>query len=670
MTKSLEELVQREFAAGGSLSKVTSGYSQRASQVEFAKAVANAFDNGESLIVEAGTGTGKTFAYLVPALICGGKILISTAGKTLQEQLFQKDVPAVMKALGIGSKVALLKGRNNYICVNRFEYAWEANVAKSKEEVAHLHEVKRFIKVTKTGDRSDISTVPDNSGIWKWVTSTSENCLSMNCPSRDKCFVLKAREKAKEADILIVNHHLFLADMALKDRDFADFLPSFDLVIFDEAHQLPAIATDFFSAVFSLSEVRTLAEELMILGARKIPKAVNWKPLSVKVKNRCTELRNKFKDLGLSDDQKEIFTEIPSISELVESLEKIEASIQDLIKPFVPLTDTDEEIKQAVSIAENLIFTISYWEDVCKNGGCLANDNKEKVRWFHLTAKSAFFYETPLNNAVSFKTYREKQNKPWILTSATLSVNKKGVKDFSHFVEEMGLEGVTAKSWDSPFDFPSQAMLYIPEDIVDPSNPMFPEAVAEKAWPLIKEYGGKAFVLCTSLRAMERIAADLRMRIENESVHITVLVQNEFPKQELIRRFREDNSSVLVGSMGFWEGVDIKGEALSLVVIDKIPFAKPDDPIFRGKSELLRSKNRNPFFDYSVPEAVVELKQGAGRLIRDSTDTGVLAICDSRILNKSYGSSIWRSLPNFSRSRTEGPVLEFIRSHRNAGKKH
>ncbi len=670
MTKSLEELVQKEFADGGSLSKVTSGYSQRSSQVEFAKAVANAFDNGESLIVEAGTGTGKTFAYLVPALICGGKILISTAGKTLQEQLFQKDIPAVMKALGVGAKVALLKGRNNYICINRFGYAWEANVAKSKEEVAHLHEVKRFINITKTGDRSDISTVPENSGIWKWVTSTNENCLAMNCPSRDKCFVFKAREKAKEADILVINHHLFLADMALKDRDFADFLPNFDLIIFDEAHQLPAIATDFFSSVFSLSEVRTLSEELMILGARKVPKSVNWKPLSNKVRDCCAELRNKFKDLGLSDDQKEIFTEVSSISELVEPLEKIEAAIQDLLKPIVPLVDTDDEVKQVVSVTEDLVSRISYWKEVCKNGGRLANDSKETVRWFHLTAKSAFFYETPLNNAVSFKSYREKQNKPWILTSATLAVNKKGAKDFSHFIEEMGLEGVTAKSWDSPFDFSSQAMLYIPEDIVDPNHPAFPEAVAEKAWPLIKEYGGKTFVLCTSLRAMDRIAADLRMRVEEEGVPIKILVQNEFPKQELIRRFREDSSSVLVGSMSFWEGVDIKGDALSLVVIDKIPFARPDDPIFRGKSELLKAKNRNPFLDYSVPEAVVELKQGAGRLIRDNTDTGVLAICDSRILNKGYGSSIWRSLPNFSRSRTEEPVLEFIRSHRNAGKKH
>ncbi|MCD8340430.1 MAG: ATP-dependent DNA helicase [Burkholderiales bacterium] len=651
----------RQFAQGSALAKATTGYVPRPSQIEFAKAVANAFENKSSLIAEAGTGTGKTFAYLVPALMFGGKGLVSTAAMTLQEQLYYKDIPAVVKSLGLGAKVALLKGRANYICLNRLATAMGENVARSRQEVTHIQEINKFAKITKTGDRSDVSNVPENSGIWRWVTSTKETCLGQNCPAHDQCFVFKARDKAREADILVINHHLFLADMALKDEEYADFLPDFDLVIFDEAHQLPSIATDFFADTLSLVEVRSLADELMVLGLRKLPSQTGWKKLSESVKNRCSDIRQKFKNLGVADDFRGELRNFASVHLIADPLGKLEEAIKGLVSQLESLRKSDEEVSQGLISADEILDKVDYWKGLCEKGKEKEEESSnlvtaETIKWFALSPKGLVFSETPLNNSKGFKDFREKQGKPWILTSATLSVDHR----FNHFQEEMGLQNVKAKSWDSPFSFSSQGMLYIPSKMVEPNDPSFPEKVAKAAWPLIKEFLGKTFILCTTLRAMDRIADDLRMRIDESGLSISVLVQNELPKQELIRRFREDGKSILVGSMSFWEGVDIKGETLSLVVIDKIPFAPPDDPVFKGKSERLRAENRSPFMEYALPEAITHLKQGAGRLIRDSTDTGVLMICDVRILNKRYGEIIWRSLPDFARTKDERIVLDFI----------
>ncbi len=655
MSDSLEKQVEKIFSKGSTLAKATPGYEPRQSQIEFAKAVARAFARKKSLIVEAGTGTGKTFAYLVPALLHGGKVLISTAGKALQEQLYNKDIPAVVKALGLGAKVAILKGRKNYICLNRLETAMGESVARNRQEVQHIQDIYKFAHITKTGDRSDTSTVPDNSGIWHWVTGAKETCVGSDCPYFQDCFVFKARDKAKDADILVINHHLFLADMALKDEAYTDFLPEFDLVIFDEAHQLPSIATDFFSENLSLTEIKNFAEEVMVLGIRKLPKAFEWRKLATSVKNRCDDIRQKFTSLGLPDDYKEELNSFKSAHLLAEPLEKLSEAIKGLADPLDQIPSPDPEADNWKTSADEFLEKIAYWKKICASQDS-TDTSIQNVQWISLSQKNAVFSKSPVSTAASFKKHREEQGKAWILTSATLSADN----NFDHFKEEMGLVGVEAKSWGSPFKFSSQGMLYIPEKIVGPNDPSFSEAVVKAAWPLIKEFNGKTLFLCTTIRALDRIGDELRRRISADNLSITVLVQNEYPKQELLRRFREDEEAVLVGSMSFWEGIDIKGEALSLVVIDKIPFMPPNDPIYKGKSKLLKAQGKDPFTDYSLPEAITLLRQGAGRLIRDYTDNGVLMICDNRILKKRYGKAIWSSLPDFARTKVEQEALEFI----------
>ncbi len=658
MSDSLVSIVENVFLDSGGLSKATPDYIPRPSQIEFAKSVARALEEHRSLIVEAGTGTGKTFAYLVPALLNDNKVLISTGGKTLQDQLYKKDIPAVIRALGIPARVEILKGRANYICLARFENAFTDNIAKTREEVAHLQEIKRFVNVTQSGDRSDISTVPESSPIWRAVTSTSENCLGENCPDRENCFVYKARDAARDATVLVINHHLFLADMALRDEDFTDFLPDFDVVIFDEAHQLPDVAVNFFSAMLSTADIRRFAEDAMVLGVRKlVNSSVNFRLLADRVRNRIDDLREKFRTIGLPDDARETLDKVGGINLVAEPLEKISNALEGLTEPFAPVND-DPEVVKLLDVAYDLQTKLRNWEGICANMPNVLPGGPSSVRWFSLSAKNVFFSESPLDNSNSFRKTREERGKPWILTSATLSVSG----NFDLFKKEMGLEEVESLSWESPFHYGFQGMLYVPDDIVEPNSSFFPEEVSKKAWPLIREYGGRTFVLCTSFRSMERVADDLRMRIDREKLSIQVLVQNDYPKQELLRKFKEEGSSILVGTMSFWEGVDIKGDALSLVVIDKIPFSSPGDPIYQGRAKWLQSQNRDPFREYALPEAVMTLRQGAGRLIRSQTDTGVLMICDVRLHKKNYGRTIWEALPDFARTAMQETALEFVES--------
>ncbi len=657
MAKSLEEQVEKVFSAGGNLSKVTTGYVPRQSQIAFAKAVANSIETGTSLIVEAGTGTGKTFAYLVPALIHGGRVVVSTAGKTLQDQLYEKDVPAVLKALGVGAKIAVLKGRNNYICRARFDNAMAENVSTSREEVAHLQEIKKFLNVTKTGEKSDVTTVPENSGIWRWVTSTSDNCIGRNCPDYDNCFVMRAREKAREADVLIINHHLFLADMELSGNDYADFLPDFDMVIFDEAHQIPSVASSFFADSLSLFEVKNFAQEAYVTAARLAPRAEKWKDYQTRIYNRADDVRLKCVVLGTKEDSKLSLEDFKDAFLLSEPVRNLSVAVKNVVEAIEKVAEGNEELQLVVKLGNTIIDKLNYWDKTLSD----SVQNKKaaddfSIKWLNVTPKNVTFSNTKLSYADKFKSYRLEAGKPWVLTSATLSVQG----DFKHFVSEMGLEDARSFSWESPFHYASQGLMYIPRDMCDPKTPDFPEQVVDKTWPLIKKNQGRAFILCTTHRAVSRISEYLRLKIERDNGHIPVLVQNEAPKNELIRLFREHGNAVLVGSMSFWEGVDIKGDSLSMVIIDKIPFAPPDDPVYRGKANYLESQNLSSFRELSLPEAIMTLKQGAGRLIRDHHDRGMLVICDVRILTKNYGGKIWNSLPDFARTANFETALSFL----------
>lgn len=658
--KQLIKKVEEVFAQDGAISKATPNYQARSSQVEFAKSVAEAMIEGKTIVVEAGTGTGKTFAYLVPALLHGGKVLISTAGKTLQDQLYLKDIPALLRSLKMGVRVALLKGRSNYICMARFDRAYNENFAKTREEVVHLNLIKNYLHRAKTGERNEIPDVPEFSGIWPAVTSNAENCLGKTCPDYDDCFVMKARDKAKEADILVINHHLFLADIALKDNEITDFLPEFDLIVLDEAHQLPSIASDFFSETLTLGNIKSLVEDCTLAGSSSCSSAANWTTLASRVANACDDIRLKITMITSQEDIRVSITKLKDAQLLVEPFEVLEKTLSNLGKHLEENREASPEVASCADRVQGTLVSVKRWEKILKGKTKAENG---KVAWLTTYGQNVMFNETPLVFADSFKKARLDQGKPWVLTSATLSTSSgENGRSFKHFVEQMGVEEAETFHWESPFDYRNQAMMYIPEDLPEPGKPEFSESVATRIWPFIKENGGRTFVLCTTIKAMETIAEHLRYNVEKEGLPIKVLLQKEKPKHELLREFREHGNAVLVGSMSFWEGVDIKGEALSLVVIDKIPFSPPDDPVTEGKCNWLESQNRNPFYELSLPEAIMLLMQGAGRLIRDENDRGLLIICDSRILTRRYGQRVWKSLPNFARTKNFTQAMNYLKS--------
>lgn len=660
------------FSENGDLSKATGGFKPRQSQKEFALAVARALIDKKSIVVEAGTGTGKTFAYLVPALLHGGRVLVSTAGKTLQDQLYMKDIPALIRALGLPLKACILKGRANYICKHRLERAMRENVAKSRDEVRYLHEIHKFSNASRTGERSDVPSVPENSPIWMEVTSTPENCTGGKCEHYEDCFVTQARERAKECDLVIVNHHLFLADLALKDNEMSELLPDFDLIVLDEAHQVPSIAQDFFSDTFSLYDVKGAAQDAIIAGTLKDPKSKeDWGDHGKRIINACDDLRVKFASIGMREEFRsavDTFNDRHLIAEPLRALKIRLGEMVEIMKNYSSDEDDedDAEFKLALQRLSDYRIKAEFWENVFSEKAEPRPEDSPAVRWFTLTPKNVWFNETPLSYAKVFRRIREEQGKPWVLTSATLAIRG----DFSLFLEQMGLQDAETYRWESPFDYSSQALLYIPGTIGLPNRPEFSLEVVDHIWPLIQKTGGRCFVLCTTLRAVDIISSVIRDRMDEEGSDLELFVQNEAPKNDLINRFRKCGKGILVGSMSFWEGVDIKGDALSMVVIDKVPFTPPDDPVFEGKKKWLESEGRNAFRELALPEATMLLMQGAGRLIRDENDYGVVMICDKRLIDPQcrWGKSVWSALPPFARTmRLE--IVEGFLDHINALKR-
>jgi len=680
------------FAPGGALARAVAGFVPRSSQRDMALAVFDAIVERGTLVAEAGTGTGKTFAYLVPSLLAGGRVLVSVGTKTLQDQIFDKDLRIVSGALGTQTDAVLLKGRQNYICLHRLERAAGDGLHETREAAAHLRHIERFARATVSGDRAEVSTVPEAAGIWHAVTSTRDNCLGADCPRFEPCFVYRARRRALAAQVVVVNHHLFLADMALRDEHFGELLPTVDTVVLDEAHHLPRIGNEFFGEGWSLAQVTELAADALASGLHAARDGAPWVDLTRSLEHAGREVRVNLAQAGLAAGSKVALDRLSEPAAVADALAALQQRAEQLNAALEQNAGRDPELDLLVPRVERLRAQIQDWRQATAASAGVARGQTAKpasagvangqppeagvargqtakpapasagaagdavVRWISTSVSGAQFRATPLSVSDSFVRARQRVAQAWILTSATLTVASR----FDAFLGEIGLEATTRR-WDSPFDFRQQALLYLPDPMPSPNSEHFAEDVADAAWPVICASGGRAFVLCATLKAVARVAARLEQHMERSGTRFPLLIQGRGTRRNLLQTYRNATGAVLVGSISFWEGIDVRGEALSLVVIDKLPFAPPDDPLVEARVRALRSQGRNPFVEYQLPQAVTLLKQGAGRLIRDEHDRGVLMILDGRLLSKSYGRIVMDSLPPFALTRDESVARGFFR---------
>jgi len=608
-----------------------------------ALAIADAINVNGQLIVEAGTGLGKTFAYLAPALLAGGKVIVSTGTKNLQDQLFQKDLPTVRDALKVPVTVALLKGRANYVCHYHLERAQSDGRFATREDVKYLAKIAQYAKVTNSGDRSGLADVPENAPVWMQVTSTRDNCLGQECPQHKECFVLKARKEAMEADVVVVNHHLFFADVMLRDEGVAELLPACNTVIFDEAHQLPETASLFFGDSISTSQLMDLARDARLEGVTSAKDFSALPTATDALDKAARDLRLVFKQ-GDGRMPAHATNELSGFSTTLRTVCEKLANLNGLLESQAQRSEGLEKCWQR---GVELLQKIKQWGDKEQEGF---------VHWLEVFHHSVQLNTTPLSIAEIFARQIGGHQRAWIFTSATLSVKQ----NFSHYQSEMGLLEARTACWDSPFNYQEQALLYVPQEMPEPNSSGYTEAVVQAALPLIEASKGRAFLLFTSLRAMQRAHEILTAEFDRKGFSYPLMQQGEGSRNELLSRFREHGNAVLLGSQSFWEGVDVRGEALSLVVIDKLPFAHPDDPVLAARIAQLNKQGRNAFMEFQLPRTVINLKQGAGRLIRDETDRGVLMICDPRLLSKHYGKRIWQSLPPFRRTRELNEAVKFF----------
>ena len=557
------------FAPGGELERAIPGYRMRPQQVEMAQAIERTIDKSTVLIAEAGTGTGKTVAYLVPALRSGGKVIISTGTKTLQDQLFNRDLPMVRDALGIPVTIALLKGRANYVCLHHLETAVSDGRFLNRDDARHIHSIKRFANTTETGDKAELSDVPETASVWAAATSTRENCLGSQCKHYADCFLMKARKAAHEAEVLVVNHHLFFADLVLRDEGTSDLLPACNTVIFDEAHQLPETASLFFGEVVSTQQLIELARDARNAG---ITHAKDFEALP----EACLKLDRAARDLRLAvnmDATRLAEKQIAANREFQDALTALQERLLELRELLESQAERAQELQNCLERADDFASRLTRWRDTTYDGF---------VRWLEVYQQSLALNLTPLSIAEPFQRQLEGQKRAWIFTSATLAVRN----DFTHYQRELGLtdeDKVATAGWASPFDFANQALLYVPEGMPDPNTPGYTEAVVEAALPVIQASGGKAFLLFTSLRALDRASELVDEAWEKLGLAYPLLKQGQGSRSELLERFRAEGNAVLLGSQSFWEGIDVKGEALSVVVIDKLPFAPPDDPVMAAR---------------------------------------------------------------------------------------
>jgi len=630
---------------GGPFRGVLPSFAPRTQQIQMAEAVERALSGTGTLIVEAGTGTGKTLAYLVPALLSGKRVIVSTGTKTLQDQLYFRDLPVVLDALALSVTKALLKGRANYLCLHRMDVARRDGRLPSRQAVDELEAVYGWSATTSDGDLSIAPVISEQSGLLPMVTSTLENCLGTECPQFDRCFVVQARRQAQEADIVVVNHHLLFADMAIKQSGFGEVLPGAEAFIIDEAHQAPETASRFFGLTLSSRQVEDLCRDLTsecgelsgALGMLREPMA---------------DCQQKIRELSLAIDrglpEKGSWNALIHDVEIRTALQLLDQSMAQLCQTVSGLEGRSRGMDSCIERTRDLLSRLDRFDEQTTAG---------EVRWFERRGRGFALNITPLEIASAFGAFREQSESAWLFTSATLAVGS----DFSHFTRQFGLQDAETLLLDSPFDYPSHALLWLPENLPEPRDPAFVDRLMDLSVPLLEASRGRAFLLFTSHRSLRRAAALLAERVD-----FPLFVQGEMPRSLLLEKFRCSGSGVLLGSASFWEGVDVIGEALTLVVIDKLPFAAPDDPVIEARSEQLRANGGNPFMQLFLPEAVIALKQGAGRLIRDVNDRGVLVVCDPRIRTRSYGRIFLDSLPPMRRAESQSEVEKFLRESRHA----
>jgi ATP-dependent DNA helicase DinG len=612
-------------------------FTPRDCQQQMAESVEEAIADAQILVAEAGTGTGKTFAYLVPALQSGKRVIVSTGTKNLQDQLFHRDLPRVRDVLGARLRTSLLKGRANYLCLYRLEQTHKDGRLTSREQVGQLQAIRAWSQRTASGDRGEFADVPEDSPLWPRVTSTAENCLGAECPMFGDCFVVKARRAAQEADLVVVNHHLLFADLAIKQEGFGEILPGAHAFILDEAHQIPELAGQFFSTSITARQITELASDTLaecgsvtgaLAGLREPIEAIA--PVVRRVRLALDKL-----------PAKGGFSAIENLADAQTELQALEEALRKLAEVLAAQAERSRGLAGAHERAETLCQRLQ----VVVDGGA-----HDAVHWYELSAHGFSFHATPLDLAPPLRTLREQSRASWIFTSATLSV----AGEFDHFARQLGLDDPVTTSLPSPFDYARQALTYLPKGLPDPSAPDFIDRVVAAARPVIEAARGRTFLLFTSHRALKRAAELLA------DLPFPQFVQGTAPRHQLLTEFRQSGNGVLLGAASFWEGVDVAGEALSCVIIDKLPFAAPDDPVLEARLSALRESGGNPFFDWQVPAAVIALKQGAGRLIRDVADRGVLMLCDPRLTSRAYGKLFLRSLPPMPVTRELGDVQTFF----------
>ncbi|MGB5177185.1 MAG: ATP-dependent DNA helicase [Gammaproteobacteria bacterium] len=622
----------------GPLAASVPGFFPRKEQQQMAEATAAAIATNETLIVEAGTGTGKTFAYLMPALQSGKKIIISTGTRHLQDQLFGKDLPVVRAALHAPVRSALLKGRANYLCWHRMGIAASDGRQLSGRLLHELEAIRGWSARTASGDIAELGEVPEDSAIWPRVTSTVENCLGQECEYFQDCFVVKARRLALEADIVVINHHLLFADMVLREEGFGELLPGADAFIIDEAHQLPEVASVFFGATLSSQQLRDLVRDTRLEHVREAGDMQDLPASADRLEAVTHQLR-----LALGQaDRRAAWSEVAADAALQEALLQLSTCLQQLTDWLVIAAERGKGLEscraRAVLLKDRLALLMQH-------------SSSEFIHWFETFRTSFRLNLTPLNVAPIFRNCMENLSSAWVFTSATLAVGD----SFEHFAAQLGLEGARQLKLDSPFDYRNNALLYLPDKMPAPNERFYVDAVVACARDVLEASAGRAFILFTSHAALQAAAAQLA-----DTLDYPLLVQGTAPRRELLERFRELGNAVLLGTGSFWEGVDVRGAALSCVIIDKLPFSSPGDPILQARIEALREQGINPFMAYQLPYAVISLKQGVGRLIRDRSDRGVLVLCDPRLRSKAYGRIFLKSLPQMPCTSDSDRVHEFF----------
>jgi ATP-dependent DNA helicase DinG len=628
----------------GPLARALPGYTTRPQQIEMAEHVATALQERTQLVVEAGTGTGKTFAYLVPALLSGRKVIVSTGTRALQDQLFHRDLPTICAAIGRPVRIALLKGRANYLCRHRLDMAEQQAYARGlrKEVATALPRVRSWSYTTKRGDIAELPGIGEQDPLWPWVTSTRENCLGAECPKFEECFVLAARREAQAADIVVVNHYLLMADLVLKEEGFGDLLPGADAIVIDEAHQLPDVAAQFLGYSVSTRQLSAISKDVAgeLLLAQQ---------MAGKVDGALSGLDSQIAAvLAITGGQDARLEHAQWPDRLLEALNGLGARARELADAIAPLGAEGQAAFKRLQerLEENADRLRSLTADEAPGG----------VRWAETSARSVSAHFAPVDVASQLSSLMETQPCAWILTSATLAVGD----DFSHFKRRSGLTRASTVRFESPFDFATQALMYLPKGLGEPGAPDHSRNVINAALPVLEASGGRAFILFTSHRGLREGAEEL-YRLWGATPPFPVLIQGGASRDQLLRAFREAGNAVLLGTGSFWEGIDVKGEALSVVIIDKLPFAAPDDPLLKARLAAIREQGGNPFFDEQVPQAVIALKQGVGRLIRDETDCGVVMLCDTRLVTKGYGRQFITSLPPMRRTRALADVQAFLR---------